>query len=309
MKRLVAAAALAWCTFGCVYDLYGPTIPTGSGAVSSLVPSTLPLVTLIDPNRDAMQLRPAQSVQVVIDSKAALDTFLQSSGAFGPSPEAHGGADRLAAIDFTKVQVVVFAASGVKGTETGRIVGIDEQSGTRSVHTVRWTGSGASGFPGDPRASVHMVAVARSSKPMTFLATKEVTLAPTPVRPSPQVGVPWVPGPTPDQNEHPRWRTIPNPEVTEATIEAEARAKMQDLAVSYLKVEKRPLTWTAEHLSMPGPINWLPESEVWVVTAEGGPTRLDADGQTRVPVSGVSPRLVTLLFSVEDGTPVATSGL
>jgi hypothetical protein len=281
------------------------------GPPSSVAPSSLPLVPLVMPGRDEMRLLPARSDRLTLDSQADLDAFIAGMRAPEPSGPPVSLPAGLVGVDFTTYQVVVFAESGLRGMQEARIVGIEESGDHRLVHTVRWSVAGAEATAGDSRGRLHMVAVARSAKPITFLRTADVSLAvtPTPVRPSPQVGVPWVPGPDPVPSELPRWRTIPNPEVTEATVEAAAREMLKELAVTSLTVERRTIAWAVAQLQVGGRDHWLPESEVWVVKAEGGPTRLGPDGQTRVPVSGVSPRQVSLLFSIEDGGPLVSIGL
>jgi hypothetical protein len=281
------------------------------GLPSSVAPSSLPLVPLVVPGRDEMRLLPSRSAKLTLDSQAELDTFMANWKASDPSASPGALPARLGAIDFTKYQVVVFAEAGPWGTQGARIVGIEETAPNRLVHTNRWSGPDAGADVSEPRGRVHMVAVARSTKPIVFLRTTQISLAvtPAPVRPSPQVGVPSSPAPDPVPNEQPRWRTVPNPEVTESAVEAAAREMLKELAVTSLTVERRTIAWAVEQLQVGGRDHWLPESEVWVVKAEGGPTRPGPDGQSRVPVSGVSPRLVSLLFSIEDGTPIVSIGL
>ncbi|MNS19572.1 hypothetical protein D3C72_512950 [compost metagenome] len=317
MKRIVIAGVAAWCMVGCASELpmahEDPLIGSSEpyGPPSSVAPSSLPLVPLVVPGRDEMRLLPMRSDRLTLDSKADLDAFIARMSVSEHSGGPVSLPSRLSAIDFTKYQVVAFAEAGLRGMEEARIVGIEASADHRLVHTVRWRVASADAASGDSRARLHMVAVARSSKPITFLRTAEVPLAvtPTPVRPSPQVGVPWEPGPEPVSSEVPRWRAVPNPEVTEATVEAAAREVLKELAVTSLTVERRTIAWAVEQLQVGKRANWLPDSEVWVVKAEGGPTRLGPDGLSRVPVSGVSPRLVSLLFSIEDGMPLVSIGL
>lgn len=328
MKRIVIAGGVAWCLVGCANHWpapYEPSFQSALGYESKLVvPSTLPLVPLVTPESQDMAPRPGRRMQRIIMSRAEMEAFwadLPRSEPLNPDlPPAPGVTlpalpPLLANVDFDKYQVVAYAEVGLQGFGTARIVGIEEHVDMRGVHTVHWVGHQSPGSTSAPRSSLHMVAVARSAKMLSFVQTRQEPL-PTPsppiVAPSPQVGMP-PPAPVPivaaQPTDFPRWRTIPNPELTQAAIEAQARAQLWELSVSSLSVERQTFAWVAEHLGLAVPAIWVPESEVWVVRAEGGPTRIGPDGHTRVPVSGVEPRQVTLLLSIENGRPFATIGL
>jgi hypothetical protein len=269
---------------------------------SSLTPETLPLVPIIDPGMSESYYHVGRASRFVLNSSDELSTLLSSM------PQKSSQVWGLPSLS-ANYQYLVFSDVGQWRPGTARIVGVEERPDMRVVHTVRWLGRENSGNPSDPHGVMHVVAVPRSTTPIAFARTKEIRLTPQVIQPSPQVGVPSTPAPTiQDPNQHPRWRAIPNPELDQASIERLVRERLHEWSLSSLRVERRTLQWVEETLGQGHSLNWLSDSEVWVATTEATPTRLDASGQ-RVPVTGVSPRQVTLLLSIEDGNTFARVGL
>jgi hypothetical protein len=163
-----------------------------------------------------------------------------------------------------------------------------------------------------PRATLHMVAVPRSDKPIGFAQILSIPLAAPSIAPSPQVGVAArptaTPAATPVPNTRARWRPVPNPELTAATFEATVRHEFPELAIDSVTVERQTIEWVAENISGGMREEWLPGTEVWVARLVGTPTREPAPGHPRVRIGGAPEHRITMLFAIDTGFPILKAG-
>jgi hypothetical protein len=124
-----------------------------------------------------------------------------------------------------------------------------------------------------------VIAIARAGKPVTF--------APTEVADgSSHDGGGYGVGGNPIMR--PLWPAVPNPEVTQASIEAMLRAQEQGRPDVAIEVAQRPAS------TYEGPSHFTPDSLVWVATVKG-----EGVGGGFGPMDGF--REVTMLISPEDG--------
>jgi hypothetical protein len=311
LKRRITTGLALLGLMGCMAQ--GPVAPAPvPGTVapffdqpSVLTPSSLPLVPLVGPIGSAYDETLLPMRQQVLDSLAEVEAYLAYRGPAGgqaaPLPAA------VATLDFARYQVVAWSLSDHMHQEA-RIVGIEEQADRRLAHTVRWTGMlMALASPG-PRATLHMVAVPRSAKPLAFGQILSIPLATRPIDPSPQVGVASRPTASPVPNTQARWRPVPNPELTAATFEAAARHEVPDLAIDSVTVERQTIEWVKENVEAGLSDAWLPGTEVWVARLVGTPTREPAPGHPRVRIGGAPEHRITMLFAIDTGALILKAG-
>lgn len=312
MKRHLAMALATLGLLGCMAQTPGPQAPVpGTTAPfmdqpSQLAPSSLPLVPLIGPEASVYDEKLLPMRQQLLDSRAEVEAYLAHRAAAGdvarPLPEA------IATLDFGRYQVVAWNLIDAMHQQA-RIVGIEELADRRVVHTVRWPGMLMMLPSPGPRATLHLVAVPRSDKPIGFAQILSVPLAAPEIAPSPQVGVASRPAATPSpDNTQPRWRPVPNPELNAATFEAAARHEFPELAIDAVTVERRTIEWVEENLESGLPTHWLPGTEVWVVRLVGTPTREPAPGHPRVRIGGAPEHHIAMLFAIDTGALFMKSG-
>lgn len=317
MTRCLPIAFAALGLIGCMFQGPLPQAPIPQASVpgtvapffdqkSVLSPSSLPLVPLVGPTGIAYDEKLLAMRQQVLDSRAEVEAYLANLGQAGAESQPLPAA--VTTLDFARYQVVAWCLSDGMHHEA-RIVGIEDQPDRRVVHTVRWTGMiMALASPG-PRATLHLVAVPRSAKPIAFGQILSSPLAARSIAPSPQVGVASRPEATPvPDNTHARWRPVPNPELTAATFEAAARHEFPELAIDSVTVERRTIEWVAENLESGLPNYWLPGTEVWVVQLVGTPTREPAPGHPRVRIGGAPEHRIAMLFAIDTGSLIMKAG-
>jgi hypothetical protein len=150
---------------------------------------------------------------------------------------------------------------------------------------------------------LHVVAVPRGTKPLTFAAGRTVALAPL----SP-----------PDQPFNPdsqaRWRAVPDPEITREVIEADLRRQFASGTLTQLSIERRTLEALKDHPLLQGGTNgWrhTQDSEVWLVSAEGDlPLTTGLFGPPEPGAAALSRMAqVIMLISIETDGPFARMGV
>lgn len=315
MNRPIATGITLLGLMGCMAQGPAPHAPVPGTVApffdqpSVLTPSSLPLVPLFGPIGSAYDEKLLPMRQQVLDSLAEVEAYMAyrapAGGQAAPLPAA------VATLDFARYQVVAWSLSDTMHQEA-RIVGIEDQADRRLVHTVRWTGMLMAPPSPGPRATLHMVAVPRSAKPIAFGQILSVPLAAPEIAPSPQVGVAArpaaTPAATPVPNTQARWRPVPNPELSAATFEATARHEFPDLAIDSVTVERQTIEWVEENVGG-GPSNtWLPGTEVWVVRLVGTPTREPAPGHPRVRIGGAPEHRIAMIFAIDTGALIMKAG-
>jgi predicted small lipoprotein YifL len=317
MRNLVFAIACVLSLAGCG-SAGSTTIPTAESssersatpAEVANVPASLPFITV---GNLGVQGNGAAD-RVVFDQQDDLDRYLAAHPGVLPSrfastnPQTAPMSDSASTVvkdgklDFGRYQLVLFQARTFDLTGNARVVSIVEEPARRVVHTARWIMPNLPPNPQDDISVAHVVAVPRSNKPLAFAPTMAVTIG--------QWGAP---SPTTGRaartfTEGPRWRAVPNPELTEERIEAAARRGLGAQPPARFILQRQTLA--AAGWGSLG--NLSTNSEVWVATAEGtfgldafpgsltsAPTPLPS-GVVERRVVGYS-RLISI-FSIEDGT-------
>jgi hypothetical protein len=273
------------------------------------VPASLPFITVgnLGVQGDGAADR------VVFDQQADLDRYLAAHPGVLPSrfastdpqpvpmPDSASTVMKGGKVDFGRYQLVLFQGRTFDLTGNARVVSIGEEPARRVVHTARWIMPYLPHNPQDDISVAHLVALPRSDKPLVFAPTMAVTIGQWGA-PSPATG-----RAARTFTEGPRWRAVPNPELTEERIEAVARRGLGAQPPARFTLQRQTL---AEAIG--GSLgNLSTNSEVWVATAEGT-FGLDAFGAFTSPPtplpSGVVERRVVgysrlvSIFSIEDGT-------
>jgi hypothetical protein len=317
MIRYLPITFAALGLIGCMFQGPLPQVPIPQASVpgtvapffdqkSVLSPSSLPLVPLVGPAGITYDEKLLAMRQQVLDSRAEVDAYLANQGQAGAEPQPLPAA--ITTLDFARYQVVAWCLSDWMHHEA-RIVGIEEQADRRVVHTVRWPAMLMMLPSPGPRATLHMVAVPRSDKPIGFAQILSIPLATPVIAPSPQVGVASRPAATPSpDNTQARWRPVPNPELSAATFEAAARHEFPELAIDSVTVERRTIEWVEENVESGLPTHWLPGTEVWVARLVGTPTREPAPGHPRERIGGAPEHHITMLFAVDTGDLIMKAG-
>lgn len=194
---------------------------------------------------------------------------------FAPSslPEA------LTGLDFSKYEAIAFFDGAVKVASLSRITAVQDLGGTWNVTTKRWEPPANPSAIPDVNGRIHVIAIARAGKPTTFAPTETADGS------SPDGGGYGVGG---NPTMRPLWRAVPNPEVTQASIEAMIRAQQQGNPNVTIEVALRPAS------TFNGPSHFTPDSQVWVATVKGDNVRGGF-------ASGGGFPEVTMLISPEDG--------
>jgi hypothetical protein len=252
---------------------------------------------------------------VVLNSQPELDAFLQrhpqaKPQPFSPppgypspypSPQMPGTPPGLVDVDFSKYQLIAHFLGSVTPGVHSRIVRIEDTGDRLVAHPVRWNPAGSPTGPVELRPSVHILALPRTAKPITFAPLEEV-----------QLKVMGPPGPDGgDPEAYPRWKAVPNPELTREVLEASYRQRYGS-SLQNLKLEKRTFaSLKNEPLlgSLPG-WGYTDDSDVWYVVLEGnlvspfpGPTTTARDGDGAPHMARM-----TMLLSIETGVELTVIG-
>ena len=226
MKRLsltLAIAATLGLT-GCQASNWGLPGQHGNALSESIAQASLPFKTVLDEGTGTGRYRfvAGASERVVLEDKAALDAFLQrhprttpEGNPSNPNPPMEPLPPSLSEVDFGKYQLVAFFDGQVKLGATSRITAVRLQGAELIVDTMRWEPPANTASADDPVGRVHIVALPRANKAMTFseLAISNET--------SKTGGGTAVAG---NPVMQPRWPAVPNPEVTQAMFEQGGRS-------------------------------------------------------------------------------------
>jgi hypothetical protein len=179
-----------------------------------------------------------------------------------------------------------------------RITAIEDQGGRMLVRTKRWEPPPNPNAGPDRNGRLHVVAMARTDAAIDFAPLEVGSGASAPDEGGySTAGSPMM---------SPRWRAVPNPDVTQAMIEEQYRRQFERSAVTRFVVEKRTI---AEAAALTRQANdrlghFTPESEVWVVSVDGDLEPNGFAGGGRVGTIGGTPDRVasfTGLIDVETG--------
>ena len=198
---------------------------------------------------------------------------------FAPSPLP----EALIGLDFSKYEAIAFFDGAVKVASLSRITKVQDLGGSWSVATKRWEPPANPSAIPDVNGRLHVIAIARAGKPATFVPTEVADGS------SPDGGGYGVGG---NPTMRPLWQAVPNPEVTEASLESMLRAQEQGNPNVTIDVSLQPAS------TFGGPAYFTPDSLVWIATLKGDNVR----GRF---ASGGGYQEVTMLFSPEDGHMLA----
>lgn len=232
----------------------------------------------------------AELDRFISDHPGALPSYLASTDPHPPVlSDPSSPVTVYGKIDFSKYQAVYFQGKTFELIGNARVVSIEDQPTRLLVHTARWV------LPTELSGHMpiyHLVAFPRTSKPVVFAPTMVAVRRPGDIDPGP------------------RWRAVPNPELTREKVEAEARQLLGNANPTSFTLEKHTLQWLADNLHEGGGTlgNLSSNSDMWVATAEGQLSNDVYPGPIGVGVpqpSGFS--RVTYLISIEDGMVLGTS--
>lgn len=336
-QRITIALAVTILLAGCAI----PGLPSLPGSQQHVLSAksaeelqqlqSLPFTTLLfDGPGVGRYFQAGESEKVVLNAKADLDAFLsrhprvtpdmlarpiapmpQSSATpppapppvSAPPPEMERLPDALTQLDFGKYQAIAFFDGAVKLAATSRIVAVEERPEQLVVHTMRWEPPPNPASADAPRGRVHIVKLPRTDKPVLFAET----IISNEVADEMEGGV----GVGANPRMNPRWKAVPNPEITREMVEQQARGMARVGPDGTFSFEKRTLRWIHENLKfenvLRGP-SFTPDSEVWLAIAEGDldmtmPSHLPPPGQ----IGGTPPKTsrAVMLFSIEDGMMIS----
>lgn len=269
----------------------------------------------------AAQVTRAGSEQLVIESVEDFDRFLTRHPAVAPTlapglPSPHPALPPyeprklVAPLDFGKYRGVLVFQAEARPRDFVKIVRIEEQADRFLVHATHFTYDGAMG-EASTIAAMDFVGLPRTAKAIAFAPIASVTLrAPTPA-PSPLPGAPASPLLPPGELtnfEHPTWKAIPNPEITQERLEASLRQEFAGSRFERVSIERRTLDWVRANLNqIPHPAwGFSLDSEVWVVTAVGD--LIVAGNSTAGMPSGTRVGKVLRLVSIDRGSTLLGLG-
>lgn len=177
-----------------------------------------------------------------------LDGMPAPEPTFAPNPLP----ETLTGLDFSKYEAIAFFDGEVTAASLSRITAVQDLGGSWRVATTRWEPPPNPNAIPDLNGRLHVIAIARSDAPVAFAPTQVVDGS------SPDGG-----GYGGNPPMRPRWRAVPNPEVTRESIEAMLRAQEQGNPDVTIDLTLRPAS------SYPGPTSFTPDSPVWIATVTG----------------------------------------
>ena len=345
IPALVVASFLAGCTAvlpassgstaraggAAASDAASSAAPAGASlaanAATAAIPPSLPFITLFADGPNGRAFAAGHDQGTLLQSREQLDAFLASrpralpasaqppvaprpdasvtpppgfpppgQSAAAPSPEPWP--EQLRNIDFGKYQVLVFVDGSVTLGAYSRITAVVDQGGELVVQTTRWEPPASAGMPADVNARLHVVALPRTNKPLAFV---EIATADG-VAGENEGGSSVAGGPL----MNPKWRAVPNPEVTREKVDAFVRATFKGATPTSYSLEKRTIGWVkANVFDRADDQHFTPESEVWVAIAEGDLPMGGSHAPHGMTVGAAEPRAsrVAMLISIEDMNP------
>lgn len=317
MKRWSLLLGVALSVSACTLPFGPPSTYAGVGLEAiAAIPVSLPYRTLFTAEMAREYFQAGSSEMAVLDSAADWAAFLARHPRGMPTviemPPDYPGPrptptmlplpENLAQVDYAKYQVLVAFVGAAANGEQLRIVSVEEQPERRVAHVVRWQAPPNAGFLPGTFPLMHAIAVPRGAKPLTFAPERTVALSR--LATSDQGGM--------DPNSVPRWRAVPDPELTRDALEGQLRQQYAGGTIDRLSIVKRTFDSLKDHPLTQGGMGWnhTPDSEVWLVELEGDvPSQFAGGGPSR-EIGGTPDRMakMTMLMSIENGTTFAMTG-
>jgi hypothetical protein len=319
MKRWSLLLAAAMSVSACQIPFGPPSTYAGVGVEAIAgIPVSLPFRTLFTAEMAREYFQAGASEFAVLDSAADWAAFLTRHPRGMPTviemPPDYPGPrptptmlplpENLAQVDYAKFQVLVAFVGAAANGEQLRIVSVEDAPDRRIAHTVRWQAPPNAGFLPGTFPLMHVIAVPRGTKPLAFASERTVALS--------RLATPDQGGM--DPNSVPRWRAVPDPELTREALEAQLRQQYAGGTINRLSLEKRTFDSLKEHPLLQGGMggwNHTPDSEVWLVELEGDvPSQFIGGGRPSREIGGTPDRLakLTALMSIENGMTFAMTG-
>lgn len=275
----------------------------GTGQVFAAGPSELAILRS-KADLDAFVARRRPAVPPVYSASPAYGSpnpviFLPPPGPNGaPAPEPTFAPNPLPKdltdLDFSKYEAIAFFDGAVKVASLSRITKVQDLSGSWSVATKRWEPPANPSAIPDVNGRLHVIAIARAGKPTSFAPTEVADGR------SPDGGGYGVGG---NPTMRPLWQAVPNPEVTQASIEAMLRAAEQGNPNVTIDVSLQPAS------TFNGPGHFTPDSLVWIAKVKGDNVRggFAAEGGFQEVTMLISPEDGRMLSAFSQGPRVAPS--
>jgi hypothetical protein len=223
----------------------------------------------------------------------------------GPVISADPLPDALNHVDFAKYRVVAFIDGTVQLAGTSRITAVVDAGDKLVVQTTRWEPPPNPGSGPDPNSRVHVIAIPRGAKPITFAPTVAADGVAKPGEGGIGVG----------QNPmmHPKWKAVPNPEITQAVAEQVFRGMLGGGTPTKFVVEQHDIAWIRANVNDQADAgNNTPDSAIWVGIAEGdfpmpGPSGIGPGGGPGTVAAEPRAERITMLMSIEEAQPYSFS--
>lgn len=319
MKRWSLLLAAALSVSACQVPFGPPSTYAGVGkeAIAG-IPVSLPFRTLFTAEMAREYFQAGASEFVVLDSAADWAAFLQRHPRGMPTvvdmPPDYPGPrptptmpplpENLGQVDYAKYQVLIAFVGAAANGEQLRIVSVEDAPDRRIAYPVRWQAPPNAGFLPGTFPLMHVIAVPRGPKPLSFAPERTVALS--------RLSTPEQGGM--DPNAVPRWRAVPDPELNREAMEAMLRQQYAGGTINRLSLEKRTFESLKDHPLLQGGTggwNHTPDSEVWLVELEGDmPSQFAGGGRPSREIGGTPDRLakLTALMSIENGMTFAMTG-
>jgi hypothetical protein len=329
---LVLTLALTSCTAG-PGGMLGAQVADSGGKgnlASAASQESMPFKTLIVDEGPGRWLAAGSDERTVLRGRADLDALLarharyvqSATGPMRPTPGPSMGPpmmrppdgvpmpssspeplpEMLMNLDFARWQAIAFVDGAVDASTTSRITAVVDRGDRLEVRTTRWVAPPNPASGPSPSSRVHVVAIPRTDKPVTFAETAVLDGTAKPG----EGGYGLAGGPI----MNPKWKAVPNPELTREKVEEAFRGMLTGAKVTHFSVEKRTIEWVRANLYADAArMRYTPDSEVWVVVADGD-LPMNGPGVATGPglnIGAEAPRATRMwsLVSIEESFPVA----
>jgi hypothetical protein len=220
-------------------------------------------------------------------------------GVASPSPEPEPLPEALTKLDFSRWQAIAFVDGAVDLSTSSRITAVVDSGDRLEVRTTRWIAPPNPASGPSPSSRVHIIAIPRSDKPVAFIETAVLDGTAK----AGEGGYGMAGGPI----MNPKWKAVPNPELTREKVEDSFRGMYQGAKLPKLSVEKRTIEWVRANLNPEAARQrYTSDSEVWVVVAEGDLPNMGPGGDSLGHgVGGTESRVsrMVALVSIESDFP------
>ncbi|MDB5101944.1 MAG: hypothetical protein JWM80_6365 [Cyanobacteria bacterium RYN_339] len=332
--RLNLVLAVALVLTGCNVAVQAPAPGNAAAtqqAATTTASATLPFKTVaVDPEGSGRFFKAGGSETVVLHSKAELAAFVarhpqavpppaavpQPTASFGPPSGIPFGTqppafmpdplpDTLTKLDFDKYVAIAFFDGAVKVASASRIVAVQEQGDKLVASTRRWEQpAGPAAIP-DTNGRLHVIALALTTKPVTFQPTDVVDGT------SPPGGGGYSIGGSPMMR--PRWPAVPNPDITQAMITEMARGFANASPDSKIDVQFAPASTAtlAAPIGQPDSTTFTPDSKVWIVRITGSVSAPGPGAALPGQIGGSGPTYgqSIMIISPEDGRIIEATSI